>query len=141
MYRLRYENIIRYVKRFGDQIQVIAGDTDSLFLEVRGISVGGQLLPAMLSDGLLDSSNYPLSHTLYTDVGKAQLGRVKDECCGIPICDDVFLRPKCYSLLLSNGKNHKRAKGVQRSVLQREIKHIDYLNVRFLETIFTISIP
>ena len=108
---------------------MVAGDTDSFFLEVRGISDSQQLLPAMATDGLLDSSNYPHEHPLYSSVGKAELGSVKDECSGIPIHDAVFLRPKCYSLRMSSGKDHKRAKGIQRAVLKNEIGHEDYVNV------------
>lgn len=43
--------------------------------------------------------------------------------------DGVFLRPKCYSLLLSNGKAHKRTKGVQRCVVRNELQHEDYVAV------------
>jgi hypothetical protein len=130
MYRLRYERLPAYEQRFGGKISVVAGDTDSFFLEVRGISVSQQLLPAMATEGLLDSSNYPVNHPLYSSVGKAELGRVKDECSGDPIRDVVFLRPKCYSLRLSSGKDHKRAKGIQRAALKKDISHEDYINVR-----------
>ena len=109
---------------------MVAEDTDSFFLEVRGISVSQQLLPAMATDGLLDSSNYHHDHPLYSSVGRAELGRVKDECSGIPICDAVFPRPKCYSLRLSSGKEHKRAKGIQWAALKKDISHEDYINVR-----------
>lgn len=134
MYRLRYESLPKYELQFGGKISVVAGDTDSFFLEVCGISVYNQLLPAMQTDGLLDSSNYQQAHPLFSLIGKAELGRVKDECGGIPIQDTVFLRPKCYSLRLFTGKHHKRAKGVQRSVLQKQIKHEDYIDVGLFTT-------
>ena len=129
MYRLRYEKLPKYERLFGGSIRVVAGDTDSFFLEVRGMSVANQLLPAMKEDGLLDSSNYPRDHPLYSTVGKAELGRVKDECASKPIIDAIFLRPKCYSLLLDDGKAHKRAKGVQRAVIKTCITHQDYVDV------------
>ena len=129
MYRLRYVHLLSYAERLGGIIKVVAGDTDSFFLEVRGISVDNQLLPPMQADGLLDSSNYPHNHQLYSSVGKAALGRVKNECPGVLIQDAVFLRPKCYSLLLATGKHHKRAKGVQNCVLKTKIKHDDYIEV------------
>ena len=129
MYRLRYEKLVHYEQKFGGSIKVVAGDTDSFFLEVQGISLTEQLLPAMKNDGLLDSSNYPRENPLYSSVGKAELGRIKDECAGTPIMDAIFLRPKCYSLLLDGGKDHKRAKGVQRAVLRKDISHQDYVDV------------
>ena len=129
MYQLRYEKLPQYEKMFGGSIRVVAGDTDSFFLKVTGMSVTNQLLPAMLDDNLLDSSNYPSDHPLYSVANKAKLGCIKDECAGIPINDAIFLRPKCYSLFLEGGKEHKRAIGVQRFVLWKEITHSDYLDV------------
>ena len=129
MYRLRYEKLAKYQSRFGGSIKVVAGDTDSFFLEVRGMSVASQLLPAMKEDGLLDSSNYPRDHPLYSLVGKAELGRIKDECGGTPIQDAIFLRPKCYSLFLFGNREHKRAKGVQRAVITKAITHQDYVDL------------
>ena len=129
MYKLRYEKLSMYEKKFGGSIRVVAGDTDSFFLEVRGMSVADQMFPAMLEDNLLDSSNYPLNHPLHSIKNKAKLGCIKDECAGTPIIDGIFLRPKCYSLLLEDGKDHKRAKGVQRSVLGKKINHQDYVDV------------
>ena len=83
----------------------------------------------MATDNLLDSSNYPRDHPLFSIQNKAKLGCVKDECGGTPIMEAIFLRPKCYSLLLASGKTHKRAKGVQRSVVVREIQHQHYIDV------------
>ena len=83
----------------------------------------------MANDGLLDSSNYPSSHPLYSTAHKAQLGCVKDEAAGEMWKEWVLLRPKCYSMLSTTHHNHKRAKGVQRSVVSKEIQHIYYLDV------------
>ena len=62
-------------------------------------------------------------------MGKAELGRIKDECGGTTIIDAVFFRPKCYSLRLLGNKEHKRAKGVQRSVINKGVTHQDYIDV------------
>ena len=136
MYKLRYEKLPQYESQFGDQIRVVAGDTDIFFLQVRNISVANQLLPAMKNDKLLDISNYPSENPLFSVDDKAQLGRVKDECAGVPIQDAIFLRPKCYSLLLVNNKQHKRAKGIQRAVVENEINHTNYINVIIIINLF-----
>jgi hypothetical protein len=82
----------------------------------------------MLKDGLLDTSNYPASHPLYTKEYKARLGCVKDESGGATYYTEwVLLRPKLYSMITRNNKEHKRAKGIQRSVVNREITHNDYV--------------
>ena len=47
----------------------------------------------------------------------------------------IFLSPKCYSLLMSTGnKTHKRAKGVHRCVVLKEIPHQDYIDLWVYET-------
>ena len=115
---------------------MVAGDTDIFFLQVRNISVANQLLPAMKNDKLLDTSNYLNENPLFSVDDKAQLGRVKDECAGVPIQDAIFLRPKCYSLLLVNNKQHKRAKGIQRAVVENEINHTNYINVIIIINLF-----
>jgi hypothetical protein len=129
MYRLRYESLPAYADRFQGSIAVAGGDTDSLLLDVKGISVYDDLLPAMAEDGLLDSSNYASSHPLYSTTYKARLGCVKDEGAGVPWKEAVLLRPKCYSMISLKDHEHKRAKGVQRSVVAKEIHHQDYVDV------------
>ena len=99
-------------------------------VQVCNISLTNQLLPSMLKDGLLDSSNYPPSHPLHSKEHTAKLGCVKDESGGgAPFAEWVLLRPKCYSMRTRDAKEHKRAKGVQRSVVSNELTHADYVNI------------
>jgi hypothetical protein len=117
-----------YEQRFGGKIEVIGGDTDSLFCKVERINLLKQLYPAMCDDGLLDSSNYPKDHDLYSTLHKAELGCIKDECEGERLIEAVLLKPKCYSMKTASGKvNKKRAKGIQRCVKDR-ITHETYVH-------------
>ena len=79
MYELRFVKLPAYAQRFGGKIDVIGGDTDSLFCKIERIDLYRQLHPAMLEDGLLDSSNYPMEHPLFSIRHQAQLGCLKDE--------------------------------------------------------------
>ena len=139
MYELRYGALDFYSLLFGGEIGVIGGDTDSFFLEISGISVD-DLLAEMVRDNLLDTSNYPKDHPLYSERNKARLGCIKDESAGVPFREIVMLRPKAYSIQsLKPGVEIKRAKGVQRSVLRKEITHNDYVrayreNIELLHT-------
>lgn len=127
MYELRYKHLSFYDHTFEGKIRAAGGDTDSFFLSVRDIDVAKDLLPEMLEDGLLDSSNYPTDHPLYSTAYKAKLGCVKDEAEGKAFREWVLLRPKMYSMLLANTKEKKRAKGVRQFTLAKEIRHADYL--------------
>jgi hypothetical protein len=129
MFKLRYQHLSTYALKFGGSISVAGGDTDSLFLEVRNISLKEQLLPAMMNDGLLDTSNYPRDHPFHSNTYKARLGCVKDEGEGEIFKEWVLLRPKCYSMITMKEHEHKRAKGIQRCVVANEMKHSNFLAV------------
>ena len=124
-YTLQYFELERYRNEFACDIDICAADTDSFFLCCRGVNLHNQLLPAMLRDEALDTSNYPSSHQLYTDKFTSQIGKFKDESAGVRYVDWVFLRPKLYSMLTEEDVEHKRAKGVIMS--QAKLTHAKYV--------------
>jgi hypothetical protein len=137
MYELRYTHLKMYANLFGGDIHVVGGDTDSLILEVVNINLETQLLPQMVRDELLDTSNYDRSHILYSEKCKARLGCIKDESKGRAYAEILLVRAKCYSILFltdvasssSPLVGHKRCKGIQRSVVATKIAHSDYVTV------------
>jgi hypothetical protein len=133
MYQLRYHKLQHYEEQFNGKITVIGGDTDSLFCKIEQIDLFRQLHPAMLEDGLLDSSNYPREHPLFSARYKAKLGCIKDEVEGEKIIEAVLLKPKCYSMQTASGKVcKKRAKGIQYCVKNR-IPHEKFVQVQRLQ--------
>ena len=125
MYQLNYVELQKYRCQFlGCSIDIVAGDTDSFFLECRGVDLQSQLLPAMIEDELLDTSNYPPSHPLYSTKLTAAIGKFKDEAAGQSYSEWVFLRPKLYSLQKAEN-NHMRAKGV--NLRQTRLMHENFV--------------
>ena len=111
MYQLQYKELAKYRQEFDCSIRIVAGDTDSFFLECDGVDLDKQLLPAMIRDSLLDSSNYPANHPLYDTSIKKVIGKFKDESGGIlNYTEAVFLRPKCY--FMQSEEPMMKAKGV-----------------------------
>jgi hypothetical protein len=151
MYELRYTTLPKYEQEFNGTIKCVGGDTDSFFLQVDKINLHQQLLPAMKRDNLLDTSNYPPTHSLFDLSCAAKLGCIKDEgkiyfsqiitinmyflACGIEFKEWILLRPKLYSMLTVNESGIKRAKGVQHCVVKNVIRHNHYKEVRFLYNI------
>src|SRR5277367_5295066 len=79
MYDLVYNKLPVYEKRLKCRITPVGGDTDSLFLLIENVDVYQCLIPEMIKDELLDTSNYPKTHENYSNTLNAKLGCVKDE--------------------------------------------------------------
>ena len=87
----------------------------------------------MIEDELLDTSNYPKTHNLYSNKLNARLGCIKDEFKG-EICKEVILlAPKCYSFQMLNNETKATAKGVGRTV-KKTFSHEDYRDRFFNQT-------
>ena len=128
MYRLHYNELERYRQEFNCELNIVACDTDSFFLECVNVNLNEQLLPAMIRDELLDTSNYPKQHPLYNTRFASQIGKFKDEGAGVQrFIDWCFLRPKLYSLKSDNDDNVIKAKGV--NVKQATLTHQHYIDV------------
>ena len=71
-------------------------------------------------------------HRLYSTKKKQKvLGKMKDECAGVPIAEVVCLRSKMYSVLKANEKIIKKAKGVKSNVVKKQISHENYKETLF----------
>ena len=56
---------------------------------------------------------------------------MKDECGGLAIEEVVAIRLKMYSVLKEGKKNEKKAKGVKKNVIEKEITHEHYKEALF----------
>jgi hypothetical protein len=126
MYDLVYNKLPKYEDQFKCRIIPIGGDTDSLFLSVEKVDIYKTLIPEMIKDELLDTSNYPKNHEYYSNTLNARLGCVKDEFKGKICTEIVMLTPKCYSMAYYKDEQTKcTAKGVGREVI-KTLRHDDY---------------
>jgi len=98
-------------------------DTDSLLVEIQTEDIYADM--AKNSD-LYDTSDYPKDHPLYSTKNKKVPGLFKDECASIPIAEYVGLRPKMYSILRADEVEIRRAKGVKKYVVKKQISHEQY---------------
>ena len=56
---------------------------------------------------------------------------MKNECAGGVIKEVICLRPKMYSIVEETGKITKKAKGVKKIVVKKDIKHEHYKSALF----------
>ena len=128
MYKLAYVQLPQYKQKFGCKINIVGGDTDSFFIEVKGVDMMSVLYPQMAMDGLLDTSNYPQFHPLFSNAHKAQLDCIKDEFAGSAYSEFILLRPKAYSMLpygTATTASKRKCKGVARRKV-KQFSHADF---------------
>lgn len=119
--------------QYRDRCQLLYTDTDSLLLEIQTEDVYGDIAR---HSHLYDTSNYPKDHPFHSTVNKKVLGKMKDEYAGRPIAEYVGLRPKMYSILEAGGQNIKKAKGVKKNVVKKNIPHEQYKEALFSKQTF-----
>ena len=119
MYDFHYNTI---KKRYGEKAKLLFTDTDSLCYEIQT----DDLYKDMKADkDLYDFSDYPKNHPLYDDKNKKVIGKFKDESSSQIVTDFCGLRSKMYAYRVA-GEEHKKAKGVKKSVVKKVIKYKDY---------------
>ena len=115
-------------KQYGSKCELLYMDTDSLLILIETEDVYEDMKNNM---DLYDTSDYPKEHPLHSNKNKKVLGKMKDEWAGTPIAEYVGLRPKMYSILKADEKNIKKAKGVKKNVVKKQIMHEQYKETLF----------
>lgn len=109
MYTLFYDRISPLLNVAGGGLKVVMSDTDSFLLAIETddttAGVFRKLSPVM------DFSNYPPDHQLFSLQNKGKLGFLKDEMKGEEISEACAIRSKCYSILSASGSTQNRCKG------------------------------
>ena len=78
-----------------------------------------------------DFSDYPRDSKLFDPVNKKVIGKMEDDFKGNIIREFVGLKSKMYSLVAVNGKENKKAKGVNKNVKNR--RHKEFVDLLFNE--------
>ena len=76
---------------------------------------------------ILDFSHYFEESKYYDDSNKLVVGKMEDETCGV-VVEEFVLRPKMHSFLVHDNIEHKKAKGVNKNVIEK-ITHSEYKDV------------
>ena len=114
-------------KKYGENIQLLFTDTDSLMYEVCTDDFYHDMW-AMKDE--FDLPSYPKSSTFYEPTNNKMVGKFKDESSGPSISEFVGLKPKMYSYQTlndpSNGEagfsTRKRGKGIHRDA-EGKLRH------------------
>ena len=125
---LMYDFFYNQMKaRYGHKCGLVYTDTDSLILDIQTEDVYKDMQE---NSWMYDTSNYPKDSLLYSVENNKALGKMKDECGGRAIKEVVAVRPKMYSVEVGE-KNVRKAKGVKKCVIEKEITHEHYKEALF----------
>jgi hypothetical protein len=131
MYDFHYNTML--AKYGHEKCRLLFTDTDSLCYEVQTDDIYSDM--GGMKD-LFDFSEYPKDHPLYSPDNCAVIGKMKDETKGVAINEFVGLKPKMYATK-TDQKEDKKAKGVQKVVVKKDICFEDYKTVLFEHTVLT----
>ncbi len=107
-------------------------DTDSFLFKTKNTKMYKQKVK-----NIMDFSNYPTNHKLFSLKNKAKLGYFKDELGGkLSVSEFVGLRAKCYSMKMNekiNDRNieKKVCKGLGRVAIEKRLKFRHYKQCLF----------
>ena len=133
MYKFHYEYI--KTKYPGIKSNLLFTDTDSLLYEIKTEDIYADM---NTNSDLFDFSEYAVYHKCFSNKNKKVYGKMKDELNGLPMLEFVALKAKMYSFKTEN-EEKKRAKGIQRAVIKKKIKHDDFKKVVFDNTTKTVT--
>src|ERR1700759_1967509 len=126
---LMYDFHYRFIKqKYGKKAKLLFTDTDSLCYEIQTRNV----YQDMYNDkDLFDLSeiNDPRYDKYKDNTNKKVLGKFKLEHANDPIDEFIGLRSKMYSLQFEDGKEEKKAKGIVKSVIKKDLKHKNYNDI------------
>ena len=122
-----YYNVMK--AHYGDRVKLVYCDTDSLITEIETPDLLTEYSQEPLKN-YLDTSNFSLSHPLYSTKNKGKLGLLKSEVGERVIAEFVGVRPKCYSIVLADNDRVSSAKGVPKPI-KKKITHQQYKDALF----------
>ena len=123
---LMYEFHYDYIKnKYSNNSRLLFTDPDSLMYEIKTEDVYEDFRK---DKEMFDFSNYSAESKYYDDSSKVVVGKVKDKTGGVAIKYFVGLKPKMNYCLVDDSSEHKKAKSVNRNVVET-ISYNEYKNI------------
>ncbi|KAF0746244.1 Uncharacterized protein FWK35_00024829 [Aphis craccivora] len=129
MYGFHYDVMKRH---YGDRIELLYTDTDSLFYRVTTNDFYDNLITNPNLMRFMDTSNLPDDHKCYTAVRKRVPGLFKFECGSSTVYEFVALRAKSYVYDVEQAVSI-RAKGVMRHVIRNHLTLAEHKRCLFAD--------
>ena len=121
-------------KKYGENCTMLYTDTDSLLVDIKTNDIYKDMSETKED---YDFSDYPQNHKLHDESNKKVIGKMKDECSGTPIAEYIGLRPKLYTILRADEQLIKKAKGVKKYVIKKQMNFENYKDALFNKQKYT----
>jgi hypothetical protein len=128
-----YYNVLKKVFPVPQQMNLLYTDTDSFIIKVMTDDLFEDFKKI---DKLMDFSDYPSNHFLYSNENKKVNGKFKDETKSVLIEEFIALKSKMYIARLITGKDKLAAKGVKTHVINNDLKAVMYTESLNLGKVF-----
>lgn len=133
MYNFFYNHL---KEQYGDDVQLLYTDTDSFIIQVQTECFYTDMKNNI---GMYDTSDFPVNNVYGVPLCHKKIpGLFKDELNSEIMTDFVGLRSKMYSVLSEGVEIMKKAKGVKKSVLKKQIDFNDYLQCLVFGDVFKV---
>ncbi|XP_060881599.1 uncharacterized protein LOC132953068 [Metopolophium dirhodum] len=129
MYGFHYDVMKRH---YGDKIELLYTDTDSLFYRVTTNDFFADLIKNPNLMEFMDTSNFPQDHKCYTTARKRIPGLFKFECGSRTVYEFVALRSKSYAYDVEQEVTI-RAKGVMGHVIRNHLTFAEHKRCLFAD--------
>ena len=120
MYKFYYDVL---KSKYQERIKLAYTDTDSYIISIDTDDVYEDLKELNVH---MDFSDYPENHPNYDKTNKKVIGKFKDEVSGHIITEFIGLMPKMYCFKTEENKTYKKAKGVPKKIVKREMNFDSY---------------
>ena len=115
MYQFYYDVL---KQNYQDRIKLLYTDTDSFIIQTQTEDIYDDF--NKIKDHM-DFSEYAKNHKSYDASNKKVLGKFKDELDGVVMNEFIGLKPKMYCCINEDGEVIKKAKGVQKHKVKKEL--------------------
>lgn len=138
MYDWHYDKIKNW---YQDKASLLYTDTDSLAYKIETNNLFKDLnSPDRFA--LFDFSNYDeksfVNGYLHSNKNKKMIGKMKDEAGGKIIYSFIGIAPKMYSMEGENDFKVRKAKGIKKQLIERQLKHQHFKKTLFKQKVFTV---
>ena len=129
---LRYELHYDYTNnKYGNKSRLLFTETNCLMYEIKTEDVYKDFTndKEMFDFNIYSTNIYSNKSKYHDNSSKLVVDKMKDETAGVAIEEFFELKPKMYSYLVDGNREHKKTKGINKSIIAIIINHNEYQDV------------